>query len=54
MIEFAGFAYAVAKEAYGYIKEHFEVKEIDPKLFDYDWVNKSGFDKACADEDDAR
>lgn len=25
------------------IKEHFEVKEGDPKLVDFEWVSKSGF-----------
>lgn len=30
------------------IKEHFEVKELPPRLVDMDWVEKSGFDKASA------
>ena len=45
-------AYEVAMGAYKdgkAIKEHFEVKQIAPKLVDMDWVQKSGFDKASAD-----
>jgi len=38
-------AYTAGKD----IKEHFEVKEIDPKLVDMAWVQKSGFDKASAE-----
>jgi hypothetical protein len=70
MIEWAGTAYALGKEIYGYlkdgkevfdaakgaydsakeVKEHFEVKEAEPKLVEMSWVQKSGFDRACADE----
>ena len=65
MIEFAGLAYALAKEAYGYfmdgkevfdelkgaadtvkeVKEHFQLKDIEPKLVDLEWPQKSGFIK---------
>ncbi len=38
-------AYTAGKD----IKEHFEVKELDPKLVDLSWVEKSGFDKASAE-----
>jgi hypothetical protein len=31
------------------VKEHFEVKEIEPKLVDMAWLQKSGFDKVSAD-----
>jgi hypothetical protein len=65
MIEFAGLAYALAKEAYEYfkdgrevfdalkgaadavkdVKEHFQLKDADPKLVDLEWPQKSGFMK---------
>lgn len=70
MIEFAGLAYALAKEAYGHFKdgkevfdalkgaadtikdfkEHFQLKETEPKLVDFEWPQKSGFMK-CAEAD---
>ncbi len=65
MIEFAGVAYALAKEAFGYfkdgkevfdtlksaadtatdIKEHYQLKDADPKLVDINWPVTSGFGK---------
>lgn len=68
MIEFAGLAYALAKEAFGYfkegkevfdtlkdatdtvkeIKEHYQLKDADPKLVDFQWPDASGFAKVAA------
>jgi hypothetical protein len=65
MIEFAGLAYTLAKEAFGYfkegkevfdalkgaadtakdIKEHYQLKDADPRLVDFQWPEKSGFMK---------
>lgn len=46
-------AYDAAKGAYDAgkeVKQHFEWKEGEPKLVDMSWVQKSGFDKAAAEQ----
>lgn len=68
MIELAGVAYALAREAFGYfkagkevfdilkgaadtatdIKEHYQLKDADPKLVDFQWPEASGFAKEAA------
>lgn len=51
MIEFAGLAYTLAKEAFGYIKEGAEffdaIQDAPQRLVDFDWPETSGFIKGA-------